>query len=520
MSTVALLIVTWLLFLPRWMGAGIPPAFALMVSFQLAFFAALFIGARLTADAFSQEYRDKTLPLLMLSRLRGWEIALGKLTSNGVTALYMLMATLPILSIPLIAGGATGSTILRLSLATLSGLVFSASIGLFFSSLTESGRRAWALSLTTLLALLFGPQLLLAFLSVVFRVNALTQYEWLIYLHFFSPASLSASAMQVMGFAPASSHGGFWIMLVIQQGIAWSLVLVSGLVAARRSVDRPEGVLRVGLRGRLRLWRLGDSPTRARRRQVMDLNPFMWLVTRYGYRAAWPLALTLLPITSAAALWYAFPRVIDPVVTGFVVCTIIHLILKFQVGAESVAPILTERRSGTIELLMSTPISNRQLMQGQARALRSQFAPALTVAVAATLAQALLVILHVNDPETRLWGVIICSAAALALLIDTRTMVWVGMWCATWKINERRAAGTTTAFVVVFPWLILILLSLGMAVLAAAQTPRSFEPSPWLFFGAWVFLGFGIDIFWLVLTQRILSRRLRALLSKPLSAHD
>src|SRR5262245_10381843 len=50
----------------------------------------------LTADAIGQERRDGTLGLLMLTRVRGVDLLLGKLGSCGISALGAVAAFLPI----------------------------------------------------------------------------------------------------------------------------------------------------------------------------------------------------------------------------------------------------------------------------------------------------------------------------------------------------------------------------------------------------------------------------------------
>lgn len=520
LAALALLIVTWLLLLPQWFGARMPASLALVTSFQLAFVVAFFMGARLTADAFSQEYRDNTLGLLLLSHLRGWEIAVGKLTSNTLTALYSLLAAVPMLSIPLLAGGATGMLVLRLALATLNGLVCSAAVGLFFSSLTPSGRKAWSLSLLTLLALLFGWRALSAIAVPVLLARGISLPEWVLLL---SPTALTSTAMQI-----ATTPGGgrlrtgFWMAMGIQQVVAWGLVLMAGFIATRRSVERPAGRVRWSLRERWQHWRLGSTAKRrARRQQELDVNPFAWLVNRYRFRSFWPLVLVLAPMAGGTALWIAFPSVVEPLPTAVGVVLIIHLVLKFHFAAEAVMPVLAERRAGTVELLLSTPLNNRQLMRGQLRAMTLQFGPALSLALLATLGVLGGLVRALSDePELVSWSLALPLAAAVALLADCWTMTWVGMWCATWKNVPRKAAGNTTGFVLLLPWLLLIVASMGFGFLIATRGATGSPPNLWIWFGLWALVGFGNNLFWLVLTRRILTHRLRALLGRPVAPSD
>src|SRR5262245_27109009 len=57
-------------------------------------------GCFLTADAISVERRGGTLPLLLLTPVKPFDILLGKLSSNGLACLSSLMALLPLLMLP------------------------------------------------------------------------------------------------------------------------------------------------------------------------------------------------------------------------------------------------------------------------------------------------------------------------------------------------------------------------------------------------------------------------------------
>jgi ABC-type Na+ efflux pump permease subunit len=67
----------------------------------------------LTADVISAERREGTLDLLLIARVRAIDIVLGKLVSSGLTSLCALVAFMPMLMIPVLAGGVTGGEAFR-----------------------------------------------------------------------------------------------------------------------------------------------------------------------------------------------------------------------------------------------------------------------------------------------------------------------------------------------------------------------------------------------------------------------
>src|SRR5712671_6724437 len=85
--------------------------FATLAYLALAY--ALFAGAALTADCLSSEKRDETLGLLFLTDLKGYDVVLGKLVATSVRSVYGLLATFPILSLPMLLGGVRASEFWR-----------------------------------------------------------------------------------------------------------------------------------------------------------------------------------------------------------------------------------------------------------------------------------------------------------------------------------------------------------------------------------------------------------------------
>src|SRR5262245_40381132 len=82
-------------------------------------------GVRYTADALSEERREGTLGLLFLTDMRGLDVVIGKLAVTSLKAFFGLLAIFPMLGLPLLLGGVTGSEFWRVSLVLLNTLIFS-----------------------------------------------------------------------------------------------------------------------------------------------------------------------------------------------------------------------------------------------------------------------------------------------------------------------------------------------------------------------------------------------------------
>src|SRR5262245_40480599 len=113
----------------------------------------LLSGVRSTADCLSEEKREGTLGLLFLTDLKGYDVVLGKLAANSLSALYSVLAIVPMLAIPLLMGGVTLGEFGRMALIALNTLFFSLALGIWISSMSRVARRALGVTFLLLLTL-------------------------------------------------------------------------------------------------------------------------------------------------------------------------------------------------------------------------------------------------------------------------------------------------------------------------------------------------------------------------------
>jgi ABC-type transport system involved in multi-copper enzyme maturation permease subunit len=139
-----------------WSASAIPRAQMSPIIFSmlshLSLIYCLFLGARASADALSEEKREGTLGLLFLTDLRGHDVVFGKLAANAMNLFYGLLAVAPLLAIPLLLGGITGSQYARTVLVLLNALWLATSAGLWVSARSENEQRAF----WTVVAILFA----------------------------------------------------------------------------------------------------------------------------------------------------------------------------------------------------------------------------------------------------------------------------------------------------------------------------------------------------------------------------
>ena len=180
----------------------------------------------LTADAISGERREGTLGLLLLTRVKHLDLLLGKLASSGLASTLGLVAFMPVLALPLLAGGVSGGEAARKAVALLDTLFMALTVGLWASARgLERFRTAFA-ALLFLTALVLGPALLGLLLPGT-------------YLALASPLT---ALFQAADLSYRTSAGTYWFSLGLVQIIAWGFLLASVVCLGRRGDATKEAI--------------------------------------------------------------------------------------------------------------------------------------------------------------------------------------------------------------------------------------------------------------------------------------
>jgi hypothetical protein len=153
--------------------------------------------------------------------------------------------------------------------------------------------------------------------------------------------------------------------------------------------------------------------------------------------------------------------------------------LKLWIVTETCTRLAEDRRIGALELLLSTPLTTREILHGQWLALKRQFAKPLAVVVVIEF----FLLRHQFTLSTTLINLAM-------LLADLATLGWVGMWLGLTARNLNRAILGTIARVLILPWGAYFA---GMFVLDALSRVAglgAFEPG----YGFSVYFWFGLGL--------------------------
>jgi ABC-type transport system involved in multi-copper enzyme maturation permease subunit len=299
-------------------------------------------GSFLTADLLSRERRQGTLGLLLLTRVRRLDVLLGKFSSAGLSGICALAALLPLMMIPVLAGGVTGGEAFRKGLALLNTLFLAIAAGLWSSAGSLDQGRAIRRTVRIMAALVIVP-LVLEFIFASAHVPILGSVSTL----------LAAGDLRYK-----ASASTYWISLLLVHIAAWAL-LISAARFLRDASQSEEEIIPDRF--------TGDEYYRALKQKWplastgKQLQPIEFLAQRQiGIKGPlWTAALIALILQFGRVLLMPF---------GFwsIMRWLPITMLTGALVAWAMSQFMIEsRRSGAFELLMTTPVGARTIISSQ-----------------------------------------------------------------------------------------------------------------------------------------------------------
>ena len=486
------------------------PAIASQAAFTslgwLGFILCAALGAQSTADAISREKRDGTLGLLFLTDLRSFDIVAGKLAASSLWLFHLLLAAVPILAVPILQGGVSGAAFARQVLVLGNVLFLSGSLGLMVSVVARHPRRARALS-RLLAVLVLGLPPLVAGVS--------RAWSWPAWIGGTAEAfSLANCQAGLNPFTTGAS--GFWLSLAVTHAVGWGGLGAAAAVLPHVWQDRPASARATRWRAGLRLCLSGDAGARRRRRQrALEANPIYFLAARNRLRhvALW---LTLGALGALAFCgWWLTPDGSElPSLIFWTAAA--QVVVKCWFAADAVAPLAAERRAGSFELLLSTPLRVREFAAGIWRALATKFGLPVAIMLLATFGLLLRIAMESGDAawtDERQWFVLTVATTIPLLALDLFALGWTGMWLAVSSRNLSRASSDTVARVLIVPWAGFVLLVTGGLVFEFVRG-HPFEPGFLVLYLVWLTLGLGVDFGFGLWSRHCLLREFRVCVSQ------
>jgi ABC-type transport system involved in multi-copper enzyme maturation permease subunit len=424
----------------------------------LAFVFASATGVFLTSDSLSEEKREGTLGLLFLTDLRGYDVVLGKLMSNSLQALYSLLAAFPILALPLLVGGVTGTEFARSLLVIGNTLFLSLAIGMLVSSVSREVMKAMNVTLLLILFFLVG----LPWVDL-----GLAHWDNLKFKCILSVASPGYLFAHEGGLKPPD----FWFQLGLQHLLGWLFLAAAALCIPRAWQEKT--TTNKGPRQSIsRWWRYGGLRSRkVWRSKVLTRDPILWLALRDRWmtRLVWlamAVAITYLGDSfyrkGNSQIFYNNSRLVE---------WFLALGVVLWIGSQACRMFVDSIRNGAMELILVTPVTPREVVRGQWTALwRTFLIPVLLlIGVQSLHGVEIMRNLFKSTAGTRgvpgfnmnAYELVTVVTGVVTLLGNLLAVAWFGMWMGVTSRKTSIAVLKTISFVVVLPWLVAIFVQIG-----------------------------------------------------------
>ncbi|MGC8988725.1 MAG: ABC transporter permease [Verrucomicrobiia bacterium] len=441
----------------------------------LAFCLCVVAGPILTCDTISAEKREGTLGLLFLTDLHGMDVVLGKLVAASVTSVFALLAVVPVMAIPILLGGVQLGDLVCTALVLGNTLFLSLALGILMSALCVQWRSALALTGFVLF-------LIVVVATAMAPGSFTTQTENLL-----QQAAQIISPVWAMTLAGnyQTAPVAYWVSVVSTQAMAWMALAVAGWVTARAWREPSGWIGRIVRRRLWHDWYYGSPEARRRLRALLDTDPIGWLRWRHRLkrRLLWGTVAVALGFWVFIRLRYAYFATGDAVV--FLVGIWLLGPIKWLAASEATHQLAAEMQSGALELLLTTPISVREVVRGHLRAMDWLL---MVPAGAVLMVQLWMVVFgeglarafDARDETTLGMGIV----GIVTALWDIRTIEWVGMWLALKKRRADRAFAGTVRRILFLPWFVLVAILMGAAFIYQHRPspPMVWENIPLLWF--------------------------------------
>lgn len=471
------------------MGAGAGAVVFRTLAF-VTLFGAAFKTLALTAPALAMEKREGTLGFLFLTDLKARDIVFGKLAATSLVAFFQFLAVVPALAVLLLLGGVTAGDVTQFALALINIMFLAAAVGLFASALSRDERNASGMA-TLLFIMVLGATPVLSLLGL-----------WQ-----GAPQSLvNAGFIASPGFAcvPLTDPRqlAFWGSMLSGQVCAWGLLWLTCWLLPRVWQDRPATASQEQRQAGWKTVAQGTSGERlALRRWLLAVNPILWLTARHRSQRWTPWI--FLALMAAIAVWlqlqFDAPLLAPPVALAG--SWLIHAIFKVWVVSQAAQALSADRDRGALELLLSTPLTTREILRGHWLGLRWVLGAPLVVAVAAEVLWLALGLASGAYGPNGMW-VVAGLANFLMLGADLWAAGWVGLWQGVRARNSQEAAGRTQWRIMMLPW--------GGVVVLQAVWALSPAGSFLTMLAGWVLFGLAADAFFGLRARRKLLHELRA----------
>jgi len=335
------------------------------------FIALQLIAPVLTCTAISDEINASTLGTLMMTPITSFQIVAGKLFSKLLTMLLLLLISLPLLTVVRVFGGIEWNLILKLLAMTISSALFAAAVSLTFSIFHKKAYAAIIMTYITLISLYFVFPLLLAYSSIISAGKSL--YYGSILNPFSSLTMLISEA-----FNPGLSRPAAFSMIeplhqcILLLVLTFILLIFCSIIVRYIALHLAAGENVYKPRSKQKTTSTNDSHDPdlfvTRRTRTLSGNPVLWKEVHTPLIASRRSQVILILFTIAALIFtYAKTWSESNQEYFHTLYTLVFMLISLIVaGIFSAITITGEKEAATFEVLLTTPLTARQIVYGKA----------------------------------------------------------------------------------------------------------------------------------------------------------
>jgi len=406
----------------------------------------LLAGLWTTSDTLTREKTDGTLGLLFLTDLRGYDVVLGKMITASLKSFYGVLAVLPVLALPLLMGGVTNDQFWRTAGALLNILIFSLSLGMFFSALSWSSGRAVFWTFFSLLSVTMLPLIHLWLGGTASALN------------FVSPGFAMANASAPVIGTPTAGFSVYWAWLGGGLAVSGVLLALASWIIQHRWREtrlRPQTPI---LAERVDGDRL--EPSAERQSAMLDTNPAGWLVWRVrSFRTSRWLLVSLMITVGLVLLGFvvlAGAGIDDLWIFIGSLVWVGSFWIRLEVARHAVTTIHEAKASGALEQILVTPVDERQFRRGHFAAMvRFWMWPVILLASLPIVAALFSMLMEGWIFDDALFGVSIMGLMSVLIAVvffgDLFALYYSGCWFALRSSSYSAAFWKTFGFVYLLP---------------------------------------------------------------------
>ncbi|HVV70094.1 MAG TPA: hypothetical protein VHI52_01055, partial [Verrucomicrobiae bacterium] len=256
------------------------------------------------------------------------------------------------------------------------------------------------------------------------------------------------------------------------------------------------------------------------RTRLLEVNAFCWLASRARLKVAgvWVFLAFVACWWVYMRLWAGMNWTDEPF--SLTTALLLNSVIKIWVGIEAGQCLAEEQKMGTLELLLSTPLGEREIVRGQLLALKRQFLKPLAAVVAVEVVFMFLLSRYSFVSTEQSGKQLAFGIAGLVLLaLDLPALIGVALVSALKSKTPNQASVNTITRILILPWIVFAAVASLASFWTVGGTDLGWEfyLHLWFWLGVVTDLAFGLPA-WLQVRTRfreLALRRVTASHGKP-----